>query len=79
MPRFTALKLRWIVERTIAWISRNQRMSKDYEFLTETIELFIYAAKSGLILKDYLKLRRSSFNFYRLTDVVILSLNENFV
>lgn len=36
MPRFTILKRRRVVERTIALIGRNRRMSKDYEFLTET-------------------------------------------
>ena len=30
---------RWVVERTFAWISRNQRMSRDYEFLAETTEV----------------------------------------
>lgn len=39
-----------VVERTIAWIGRNRRMSKDYEFLPETSESFIYAAMSRLML-----------------------------
>jgi len=51
MPRFIVLKRRWVVERTIAWIGRNGRMSKDYEFLPETSESFIYAAMSRLMLK----------------------------
>lgn len=51
MPRFTVLKRRWVVERTIAWLGRNRRMSKDYEFLTKTSESFIYAAMSRLMLK----------------------------
>lgn len=55
MPRFTVLKRRWVVERTIAWIGRNRRMSKDYEFLTETSESFIYAAMSRLMLKRLTK------------------------
>ena len=29
---------RWIVERTIAWIARNRRMSKEYEFVPATSE-----------------------------------------
>jgi putative transposase len=29
---------RWVVERTFAWILRNRRMSRDYEFLPETGE-----------------------------------------
>lgn len=55
MPRFTVLKRRWVVERTIAWLGRNRRMSKDYEFLTETSDSFIYAAMSRLMLKRLAK------------------------
>lgn len=55
MPRFTVLKRRWVVERTIAWLGRNRRMSKDYEFLTQTSESFIYAAMSRLMLKRLTK------------------------
>jgi len=33
---FTVLPKRWVVERTFAWAGRYRRMSKDYEFLTET-------------------------------------------
>ena len=55
MPRFTVLKRRWVVERTIAWIGRSRRMSKDYEFLTETSESFIYVAMSKLMLKRLTK------------------------
>jgi len=55
MPRFTVLKRRWVVERTIAWLRRNRRMSKDYEFLTQTSESFIYAAMSRLMLKRLVK------------------------
>jgi putative transposase len=55
MPRFTVLKRRWVVERTFAWIGRNRRMSKDYEYLTQTSESFIYAAMSRLMLKRLAK------------------------
>jgi len=42
---------RWIVERTIAWIDQNRRISKDYERLPESGEAFIYVAMSRLMLK----------------------------
>ncbi|MDQ3687308.1 MAG: hypothetical protein M3430_17175 [Acidobacteriota bacterium] len=35
-PRFTVLPRRRVNERTFAWIGRHRRMSKDYEYLTET-------------------------------------------
>ena len=42
---------RWIVERTLAWISRRRRMSKDYEVLPKTSEAFVYLAMIHLMLK----------------------------
>jgi hypothetical protein len=45
------LPRRWVVERTIAWIDHNRRMSKDYERLPESSEAFIYVAMSRLMLR----------------------------
>jgi putative transposase len=50
MPKWTTLPRRWVVERTFAWVGRYRRMSKDYEYLTETSEAFIYAAMVRLML-----------------------------
>ncbi len=51
-PRgFVVLPRRWVVERTIAWIDQNRRMSKDYERLPESSEAFIYVAMSRLMLR----------------------------
>jgi putative transposase len=51
MPAFTVLPRRWVVERTIAWIGRYRRLSKDYEYLPETGETMIYVAMSRLMLR----------------------------
>ena len=48
---FQVLPRRWVVERTIAWIDQNRRMSKDYERLPESSEAFVYAAMSRLIVR----------------------------
>ena len=34
----------WVVERTLAWVSRCQRLSQDDEKLPRTWETFIYLA-----------------------------------
>jgi putative transposase len=48
---FTLLAVRWVIERTIAWIARNRRMSKDYEGLPLTQETLVYAAMTRLMLR----------------------------
>ena len=40
---FKILKWRWIVERTLAWLTRWRRTSKDYEYLISTSTTLIYA------------------------------------
>ena len=47
---FTVLPKRWIVERTFGWLSRYRRLSKDYEFFTQTGENLIYMAMINLML-----------------------------
>jgi putative transposase len=42
MPAFTVLPRRWVVERTIAWMGRYRRLSKDDEYLPESREAMIY-------------------------------------
>lgn len=48
---FQVVPRRWVVERTFAWICKYRRLSKDYEYLTETSESFIYAAMIHLMLR----------------------------
>jgi putative transposase len=48
---FTVLPHRWIVERTLSWLMRNRRLSKDYERKVQTSETFIEVAMIRLMLK----------------------------
>ena len=43
------------MERTFAWITRNRRMSRDYEFLAETTEALVYVCMIRLMLKRLAK------------------------
>jgi putative transposase len=47
---FSILPRRWVVERTLSWISRNRRMSKDYERKVQTSETLIQVAMIRLFL-----------------------------
>ena len=46
---------RWVAERTIAWIRRNRRMSRDYEFLPETGEAFTHVAVTRSMVRRLAK------------------------
>ena len=48
---FVPLPKRWIVERTLAWLSRNRRLSKDYEHDEAYSESMVYIASIHLSLK----------------------------
>ena len=48
---FVVLPQRWIVERTLAWICRHRRHSKDYERTTESSETLVYIAMIHLMAK----------------------------
>jgi transposase len=52
---FEVIKRRWVAERTFAWIARNRRMSRDYEFLPETTEALLYLAMIRLMVKRLAK------------------------
>ena len=49
--QFEVLPRRWVVERTLAWLSRCRRLSKDYEELPETGETWVHIAMAHLTLK----------------------------
>ena len=47
---FVPLPIRWVVERTFAWLGRYRRLSKDYEHLTENSEGMVYLASLSRLL-----------------------------
>jgi putative transposase len=51
LPGFHVLPKRWIVERTFGWLNRYRRLSKDYEFLTQTSETVIRVAMIHLMIR----------------------------
>jgi transposase len=49
--RFQVLPKRWIVERTLAWITANRRMARDFERHAETAKAFIHIATIKLMTR----------------------------
>jgi putative transposase len=47
---FKITGLTWIVERSFAWLGRNRRLSKDYEYMVQTSETLIDVAATRLML-----------------------------
>ena len=50
-PGFVVIARRWVVERTLAWWSRNRRLAKEYEHLAASSTLLLYVAAAHLLLK----------------------------
>ena len=50
LPGFVVEPKRWIVERTFGWLSRERRLSRDYERKEESSEAFIYLGMIRLML-----------------------------
>ncbi|MBV9387738.1 MAG: transposase [Chroococcidiopsidaceae cyanobacterium CP_BM_ER_R8_30] len=49
---FSVLPWRWIIEYTMAWLARRQRLTIDYEALLATAEAFIYAAMVRIMARQ---------------------------
>jgi len=47
---FQLLPRRWVVERTFGWFGRYRRLSKDYEFQTDTSENMVLIAMIQLMV-----------------------------
>jgi transposase len=51
LHKFVVLPKRWIVERTLAWISRNRRLARDYERYARTVAGYVRLAMIRLMLR----------------------------
>ena len=52
---FAVLPKRWIVERTLAWISRNRRLMRDFERYARTVAAFTRLAMIKIMLRRLTK------------------------
>jgi putative transposase len=64
---FRHLPRRWVVERTLAWIGRYRRMSKDYEYLTSSSEAMVYLTMLRLMLRRLARQNEQQFVKYKET------------
>lgn len=48
---FVVLPRRWVVERTLAWLSHYRRLSKDYEFHPHRSEAWVYVAMTHVMVR----------------------------
>jgi transposase len=48
---FKPKEVRWVVERTFAWMSRRRRLARDYEASPRTTRAWMFLAMSSLVLK----------------------------
>ncbi len=48
---FAVLPKRWVVERTLAWLSRCRRLARDFENLTRTALAFLKLASIRFMLR----------------------------
>ena len=48
---FAVIARRWVVERFFAWINRNRRLAKDFGSTIQSVEAFLYAGSSVILLR----------------------------
>ena len=59
LHKFVVLPKRWIVERTLAWISRNRRLARDFERYARTAAAFVRLAMIRIMLR---RLTRTTYS-----------------
>ena len=60
LSRFVVVPKRWIVERTLAWISHNRRLVRDFERYASTVAAFIRLAMIRLMLRRLTRTRATT-------------------
>ena len=53
---FEVLPRRWVVERTLAWLSRNRRLAKDFEATLATAQAWLFLASVQLLVRRLARL-----------------------
>jgi len=62
---YVKLPKRWVVERTLAWLGRSRRLSKDYEFLTVSSEAMLQVSMLHLMLRRLRPVKRKRSERFR--------------
>jgi putative transposase len=62
---FVKLPQRWVVERTIAWLNRSRRLSKDYERAPASSEAMIQVSMIHLMVRRLAPVRRKRSQRFR--------------
>jgi len=60
LHKFIVLPRRWIVERTLAWISRNRRLARDVERYARTVAAFVRLAMIRIMLRRLTRITYST-------------------
>jgi transposase len=55
LHRFVVLPKRWIVERSLAWISHNRRLARDFERYASSAAAFVRLAMIRILLRRLTK------------------------
>jgi putative transposase len=50
-PGFKVIPRRWVVERSIGWLTRYRRLVRDYEQRLDVSEAMIFLAMENLLLR----------------------------